>query len=328
MIMKKFLRLSSTLSFCLLTNPAYGVNWIGTGDVDGDFNEPSNWGGGLPDSGKYAVVSVSDTLNLTEPITARGVRVNSGASVIVDASGAPLSINSSSGTDFSTSGGGQLTVIGDIISLGAGSTLNLSGAGGGAIVLDGAEVGGSPSSGDSVRFDGNVTLTGATKIDSTIEQVDVIAGSVLKVAGGGNSISGDLLLFGGSGLSFEDAGDQLVVGSISTPGAEGGDWIFDLTSTNSNPYLVAGDISLDGTFLDLSNLSASVESRNPVILASYSGLLSGGEFAGITGLAPNQKIDYDFNGQGLIAIVPEASLVAPIFAGFLPFFIFRRRSRR
>jgi hypothetical protein len=313
----------------VLAVPANAVNWTGSAG-DSDFNNPANWdGGSLPGAGDVAAFNnQSATLSSGTAIgtlnARRSVTINGGSTT---GGTGPLTINGATAINSQDTGGGaNLVLNGDFKFANSGISRVRVQSSSSVIFGPGASVSGVGS--NYVRFEGggDITLSGVTF--DNFDRVSINNQRVV-VSGVGNTVTSKVELTYGGELAFLSAGDRLIANEVSS--ASSGGWVFDLTTwNNTDGYIDAQTIDLSSVSLDISNLNVEkVNTFNPVILGQYGpGGLTGGFVNEGSLWLPNQRIDYNFNGSGLIAIVPEPSLALPILAGFLPLFGFRRRSRR
>lgn len=315
-------------AFCLTSSFAMGVNVDWDGDSDLDFNNASNWDGdvlpGTGDRARYFAVQPGGTVTLSADITVG--RIQAGASftdqavdVTIDTSGSTLNLTSVSNTvrAESTTTPSSFTLIGDF-TVGDGTSFSQPG-----IVAD------APSSitfssatltGDSgvnliIHAEGAVTLSDSIIVSP--QGVSVLEGPV--GFDGANSVTSDITLGSGGGLSFTPGGEVAVTGDIDGTG----NWVFDLAGqSGSTPtYIDAETIDITNISLDVSNMSGT----DTIVLAEYDSLV-GSQFASVSGLG-GRSVDYNYQGSGLIAIVPEPSWTVPVLAAFLPLFGLRRRMK-
>ena len=336
--MKEVLRFGvASLSLCLSLKAQ--VFWDGDAGND-DFLDPTNWvGDALPmntDPGVFNTSSFGGATTINADINSSfdvaGIHSTATASseVIVNlGSGVVLDVRTGGGRDFfaSTSsldlvgaGVGVTEIVGDLN--GADPVVDLIALSGGAVRVQDLTISG--DLGTSLEFEGSGELS-ANSIVSNIETT-VVSGASALIAD--SVINDNFTVESGAEFSLGSAGVTTL--EVNGDATVNGNWVFDVAESGfaaqSDILDVSGGLDLSGSFLEIQGSTLGASSSNPIILAEYDSLT--GFFGGVSGLAPGQYIDFNFNGNNQIAIVPEPSRVFPILAGFLPLLVLRRRFRR
>lgn len=318
----------------LSVQPASAVKWVGP-STPTDFNSSANWNGGtVPGSGDQALFQYSANATLSSDITIGYVNAsvswNPGlvGNVTIDAGANTLTIDSPSSiyADASATGSATLNLKGNIAlatsdpTIAAGATSR--------IVLDSATL--SSSGAGFVPFVGGGTVElSNSSTASSVTRLIVNNATSLEVSGT-STVNGNLEVKNGSSLVVGGTSSLTVTGNIlPSSGTPDSKWVIDLAGTSPDTALIsATDIDVSDIALDLSNVPTYVSSTTPYVLATYSGTLTGNEFASVTGLGNNQIV-YNFGpNANQIAIIPELSHAAPLLSGLLPLLMVRVRRRR
>ncbi len=149
---------------------------------------------------------------------------------------------------------------------------------------------------------------------------------------GPTTITGGTLKLGSAGSISSSSTIQIGVGAILDTTAQafamgGGQTIvFDIDPTDdgSAGLLLAGDLDITSGSIDF-NLLGTLDDA-VYVLATYSGTLTGSEFASVSNLPAGYNIDYAYNGNSIALTVPEPTAVGT--AGAVALFGLLRRQRR
>ncbi len=310
--------------------------WSGGSSTDPtDFNDPDNWTfylGGTPGSGDEAFFQVDATANLYSDTTVGRVELSTKYAnvreVTVDTNGNTLTLDLiTSATANAGTGSATLNLKGNVVfaasqpSIQAGTT--------GRVVFDSGTL--TSTGGSSLPFyGGGVVELKSTAVGSGIGSVNISGGTELNITGT-SSIAGNLRLEGGTSLALGGTDTLDLTGDIYTISASStaADWVIDLAGTSPNTSLInAVDINITNIDLDLSNVPSYTATDVPYVLATYTGTLTGDEFASISGLGGHQIV-YNFGpSSNQIAIIPEIGHATPLLGGLLPLLMVRSRRRR
>lgn len=310
--------------------------WSGGSSADPtDFNDPDNWTfylGGTPGSGDEAFFQVDATAKLSSNTTVGRVELATKFAnvreVTVDTNGKTLTLDLiTSATANAGTGSATLNLKGNVVfaasqpSIQAGST--------GRVVFDSGTLT-STGGGTLPVYGGGVVELKSTAVGSGIGSVNVSGGTELNITGT-SSIAGNLRLEGGTSLALGGTDTLNLTGDIYTISASStaADWVIDLAGTSANTSLInAADINITNIDLDLSNVPSYTAPDVPYVLATYTGTLTGDEFASISGLGGHQIV-YNFGPlSNQIAIIPEIGHATPLLGGLLPLLMVRARRRR
>lgn len=309
--------------------------WSGGSSTDpNDFNDPDNWTyylGGSPGSGDEAFFQVNATTNLSSDTTVGRVVLSAGSNVrdvTVDTNGNTLTLNLlSSATANAGTGSATLNLKGNVVF--AASQPSIQARPNSRVVFDSGTLT-STASGSLPVSGGGIVELKSTAVGSGIGNVDVYVGTELNITGN-SSIAGNLRLQGGTSLALGGTDTLSLTGDIYTilAPSTAADWVIDLAGASVNTSLInAADIDITNIDLDLSNVPSDTGTNVPYILATYSGTLTGDEFASISGLGHHQIV-YDFGpSSNQIAIIPEVGHATPLLGGLLPLLMIRSRQRR
>jgi hypothetical protein len=318
----------------LAVQPASAVKWVGPGTPT-DFNSSANWANGtVPGSGDQALFQNNANATLSSDITVGYLTASFTwdpgrvGTVTIDAGANTLTLDrpSSVNADASATGGGTLNLKGNIAlatsnpSLIAGATSR--------IVFDSATL--SSSGAGFVPFVGGGTVElSNSSTASSVSRLIVNNGTSLEVSGT-STINGNLEVKNGSSLVVGGTSSLTVTGDIlASSGTPDSKWVIDLAGTSPSTSLIsATDINITDVALDLSNVPIYTAPDVPYVLATYSGTLTGNEFASVAGLGHHQIV-YNFGpNANQIAIIPELSHATPLLSGLLPLLMVRVRRRR
>ena len=319
------------LALGLFSGTVSAVNWNGSGTSSGivgtALDDGGNWvGGNVPVGGVPGVIpsssSSASTLSLNADFDIAALLSRTLQDVNLNTGDSTLEFRTGGDEDLSSTGGGAFNITGNLFAdfNDLGTTLATPGAidvnadSGSSLLFNDVTANGDLGSSYSFGGDGDLSV-----VDS-IFNVDVV------VASGQLDIESSILnedLTVQSGAAFSSEGTTVVDGDVVIAGT----WVFDAAS--STTLNVTGEIDLSNFTLDFSGPTSGPASGGPFILAQYDGNLTGQNSAfTLSGLGPNQSIDFNFMGLNQIAIVPEPSRVLPVLLGFLPMLLLRRRFAR
>lgn len=312
------------------------VKWIGP-STPTDFNSSANWQSGtVPGTGDKALFQNNADATLSadttvgslsasfswDPGRIGSVTIDTGANTLTIDS--PISSPNAATADASATGGATLKLKGNIALLT--STPSFTAGTTSRIVFDSANL--TSSTGYVPFVGGGVVELSNSTLASSVTRLIVNQATSLEISGT-STINGDLELKSGSSLVIGDSSSLTVTGDIFSSLTPDSKWVIDLAGTSPNTSLIsATNINITDVALDLSNVPTFAQPNTPYILATYSGTLTGSEFASVTGLGDRQIV-YNFGpNANQIAIIPEMSHAAPLLSGLLPLLMVRVRRRR